>query len=248
MTTNLIACVILADRKAYSQMIAIPALLSSPFVQRVYVNIETDNADLYPALYALAERSTKPVDIDTWWWRSSWRPVPKYDQDQKRLLGIVTARNMCIDYALYHNATHLLFVDSDVVIEPPGLQFLLDMNKNLCGGYVPGRGVHNTVQYVFGQRRGIQQHGDIIECDHGTCGYMLISRKVFSLLRFRYGDDPEGLAGFLSEDPAYCIDWYRISGERFFIHTKARAAHIDNALSPLSEDSASIDTWETLHD
>lgn len=245
---NLVACIILADRKAYSQLSAIPALLSSPFVERVYVNIETNNPDLYPALYALAERSGKPIDIDTWWWRSTWRPTPKYDQDQKRLIGIVTARNMCIDYALYHNAQRLLFVDSDVIIEPQGLQFLLEMDKNLSGGYVPGRGAHGSVCYVFGQRRGIHQHGDIIECDHGTCGYMLISQKVFSALRFRYGDDPEGLTGFLSEDPAYCIDWYKISGERFYIHTKARAAHIDSPSSPLSNESVSIDKWETLRD
>src|SRR5690606_22466019 len=125
-------------------------------------------------------------------------------------------------------ASHLLFLDSDVVPHPGSIKRLLDLDVNLCGGFVPGRGVHSHVHYVFGAKRGIQREGDIITCDHGTCGFMLIKRKAFGVLRFRWGDDWENPGVRLSEDPAYCDDWYRMTGERFIIHGLATADHFDD--------------------
>lgn len=243
----LVASIILADRKSYSQLTALPALGICPEIDRIYINIQTDAKPLYDLLRSYVKNTIeKPCHIDYWNWENSWMPEIKYDQHQARLPGIVTARNMCIDYALIHGADHLLFIDSDVSINPKGVKLLLDMNKNLSGGYVPGRGAHGHAHYVFGAKRGAHQIGEVIECDHGTAGYMLISQKVFSRLRFRYGDDPETEGQFLSEDPAYCLDWYAHTRERFYIHRGATAHHIDNPRRPLDADGAAQDTWNSI--
>src|SRR5579885_1779977 len=59
------------------------------------------------------------IDVDAWRWEvqfgTQWRNRPKFDQDQARLSSIVTARNMCIEYALQTDCSHLLFIDADII-------------------------------------------------------------------------------------------------------------------------------------
>lgn len=244
----IVAATLICDRKSYSQDYALRALIEDPLVDRIYLNIETNNEWLYEGTRHFMATSGKPCDIDYWNVRSSWLPKPAYDQDQKRLVPIVRARNMAIDYAMFWNADHLLFVDSDVVIESGSVQKLVDLKNNLAGGYVPGRGAHKDLHYVFGSRRGIQTDGNVITCDHGTCGFMLISREVFSQQRFRYGSDPEGMTfDILSEDPAYCIDWFVKTGERFKIDKRAVARHRDDPYHPLTHDQVANHSPEEVY-
>lgn len=245
----LTASVIVCDRKRYSLNQCLRALAVSKEIDCVYLNIETGTPDLYAEAILDFEIASegKPLDVDYWnISKSTWRVPQRYDQHQVRLLPIVTARNMAIDYALVKNATSLLFVDSDVMIDPDNLHHLVGLNKNLRGGFVPGRGAHGHVNYVFGAVRGTNDHGATIECDHGTCGYMLINRVVFTQLRFRWGMDRLHPDQMLSEDPAFCFDWYDLSGERFWIHKLATAQHIDNAASPLTQEGVAQDTWSEV--
>lgn len=244
---KIIGCTLLCDRKAHYQLTALPAITQLG-VDHLYVNIQSEWMNPLPHYVDVTNwLQDYPHDYDIWGFsNSTWRPKPKYDQHQVRLAPIVTARNMAIDFALSRNATHLLFIDSDVIPHPGGLEKLLSLDKDLCGGYVPGRGAHSHVKYVFGSKRGIADYGESIECDHGTCGYMLISRRAFGMLRFRWGDDPEVPGQLLSEDPAYCEDWYRISGERFWIHKEATADHVDDPRHPLTEDQVAKDNWNEV--
>jgi hypothetical protein len=104
------------------------------------------------------------------------------------------------------------------------------------------------VHYVFGHKGGIRPRGELIECDHGTAGYMLIRRELASTLRFRWGGsraNPNPLE-MMSEDPAYCEDAKLNGFGRFLIHTGARAQHWDDPAQPFTEAEASKDSWETV--
>jgi hypothetical protein len=245
---NMIAATLLCDRKAHDQLTAIPAILAMTGVGRLYVNIETGSgetkragADFSPLESYLQGRST-PSLVERWH-RSGWEGAfPEGDRDQRRLLGIVTARNMAVDYALCQGADWLLFVDADVVPEPDGLRRLRALGKPLCGGYVPGRGEHAALHYVFPSRMGdpdtaqeveelAGEEGDrgreeVIRCGFGTCGYMLIHASVFSRLRFRFNPLDRPGSPAVAEDPAFCLDAVRLGlTDAFYIAKGVRAEH-----------------------
>jgi hypothetical protein len=239
---KIVSATLYCDRKPETKGIALKPLIECKLVNKIYVNIETDGTgpDWAPMLKWCKE--AKPMDFDLWHTTSSWRVKPQYDQDQRRLLSIVRGRNMAIDYAIAESADYLLFVDSDVVIMEEDVETLLNMQTALCGGYVRGRGIHRENFYVFGE---VNRKGPIIYCDHGTCGYMLIHKDVFTIQQFRYGWDKSRMH-FLSEDPAYCQDWYEKSGQRFQINTEVTAFHADNPFEPLTEQGVARDAWESL--
>ena len=244
--TKIVSATLYCDRKPEYTGRALKPLLESKLIDSVYINIQTDgNAKWFPMLDWAGQSASahkKTSDTDMWHISSTWRKPAKYDQDQTRVKDIVLARNMAIDYAIAHDADYLLFIDSDVIIANEDIQTLLDMKTDLCGGLVYGRGVHRENPYVFGE---VGRYGPIIHCVHGTCGYMLISRNVFESQNFRYGWDQKK-EHFLSEDPAFCQDWYIRSGQYYQIHTEVRAIHWDDPFHPLTEEGVARDEWKTI--
>lgn len=247
---TLVAGMIVCDFKRYQLEKTLYRLSELTNIDAVYLNIETKNPALYKDLIE-AWPQTKPLHFDFWNTSGNWRPERKYDQHQIRLLSICTARNMCIDYAMISQAKHLLFVDSDVLVDYGAVGHLIGLNKNLCGGLVPGRGEYDNVYYVFGGQDGWEKDEvQVVECRHGTCGFMLISRFTFSRLRFRWGAHPDIPTEMLSEDPAYCIDWHKMTGERFYVNKLATAHHIDNDEIPLTLDEGvhiEKDWWSDMY-
>lgn len=242
---SIIAATLLCDRKAEWQLAAVPAILDMESVIRLYVNVQTEGQADFGPLEQHLKRASVPSLIERWH-RTGWvGAFPEHDQDQRRLLGIVTARNMAIDYALCQGADWLLFVDADVRPKPDGLRHLLGLQKPLCGGYVPGRGDHKALHYVFPSRMAdpntyqeIEEHGEeleqaqqipqVIRCGFGTCGYMLIHHSVFSRLRFRFNPLSRPGCPAISEDPAYCLDAVRLGlTDAFYIAKHAIATHDD---------------------
>lgn len=236
---KIIAATLLCDRKAGCQTVALPAITRLRGVCRLYVNIQTDGHVSYRAAEdLLAEQEGAgqglPFCIERWH-RSGWEGSEfEEDRDQRRLLGITTARNMAIDYALYQGAEWLLFVDADVVPESDGVFRLLALGERLCGGLVPGRGEHAGLRYVFPSGLAdprlpddVEDRGDRFRCGFGTAGYMLIHHTVFSQLRFRF--NPLARAGCvaISEDPAYCLDAVRLGlTDGFYVAKDAPAKHL----------------------
>ena len=248
MSTKVVAATLLCDRKARSQLVAIPRILEIAGLDRLYINIESSHrGEAFEEVYRplrdrLAAGTPLPVDMDVWSWESTWRQRPAYDQDQCRLDGIVMARNMARTYMLRMGATHLLFVDADVIVRPDGLQKLLALDRPLCGGLVPGRGAHSHVHYEFGVRGPVPQRPDVVECTHGTCGYMLVRRDVLSTLAFRFGTSRETPGKALSEDPAFCSDAFLNGFGRYWIHRGVKAEHWDDPQHPFLANAAAVDS------
>lgn len=244
----IVIATILCDRKAHSQLQAIPAAAITDYPDlHYYVNIETDLGQsrihqLYtPLLNYLREACPIPHTLDVCHMASPWIPKPKYDQDQARLIGIVRARNEARAFALHYDASHILFVDADVIIKPDGLKRLLDLDRPLCSGLVPGRGVHSELFYEFWPQFEVPDRPGVWEVGHGSCGYCLIRRDLFSTLAFRFGASRENPEISLSEDPAYASDAYLNGFGRWWIDHNTTADHLDNPDQPLTNDSVSKD-------
>jgi hypothetical protein len=180
--------------------------------------------------------------LDVWAWHTfgscsssrgeeagSWRRRPKFDQDQARLASIVTARNMCIEFAMQMNCSHLLFIDADIIPPLDIIPKLLEVGKDAVGGLVHGRGDHSGCQYIFGEKRRYTGNGfELVECEHGNIGYTLLSRKLIENIRFRYGVSryPDGREHMISDDPAYHLDAYLKFGEWMTIRTDVVGRHV----------------------
>ena len=124
-----------------------------PKVSKEHVEsfISTKDLNLH-YIYLLQTReflNAKHIQI---WTINEWDETPRqFDQDQGyRLPRIVTARNMCIDFAIKHDYDWLFFVDSDVLIPENTMELLFESNDfKLKSGLVHGRGAHSGAQYVF---------------------------------------------------------------------------------------------------
>lgn len=261
--TKVVAAILLCDRKAASQMVAIPAVTELKDVDEIYINIETYVAGMhFSKLYnkmilflqnLKIENKNKgwpplPTFVDAWSWKSSgWKAMPQFDQDQHRLFGIVTARNMCRTFALEREASHMLFVDADVVPPVDTIPKLLAMKKPLVGGIVPGRGEHSYVKYIFGRQSmseaDVTHFGDkadtTIVVRHGTMGLCMIERVLLTSFAFRYGVSREDGTTFLSEDPAFAQDVKLGGFGPWYLNEEVEAAHIDNPKEPLTQATSS---------
>ena len=247
--TTVIAATLLCDRKALHPE-ALAALARVRGLCRLYVNVQARDEALSESARRLLGGCGLPVLVETWH-RSGWEGAfPEADRDQRRLLGIVTARNMAVDYALCQGSDWLLFVDGDVLPEPDGLERLLALNRPLCGGLVPGRGDHAALRYVFpghmadpawdlpiseesSVTEGGAGRGGVVRCGFGTCGYMLVHTRVFSQLRFRFNPLSKPGIPAMAEDPAFCLDAVRLGlTDAFYIDKRATARHEDHGDGP----------------
>lgn len=234
----IVIATILCDRKSSSQLISIPSSAKIEGDTRLYVNIETSlHGEEFEEKYKellnfLRTECPIPYDLDVWSINSSWMPKPAFDQDQARLNGITLARNMALNFAFNARASHILFIDADVIPAPDGLNKLLETGKPFVGGFVRGRGAHSGATYIFYPTGNTEMNGQLIECSHGTCGYMLISSDIFKYFRFRQGPDFKHPEIMLSEDPAFCNDVKYHKGVTFWIRKDVVGTHWDDPKNP----------------
>lgn len=174
------------------------------------------------------------LDVDTWRWQeftsNGWRSRPRFDQDQARLACIVTARNMCIEYALQTNCSHLLFIDADIVPPADIIIKMLEVESDAVCGMVYGRGVHSNCPYIFGEKRRWKDPKgfELVELEHGNIGFTMLSRRLISQVRFRYGvtEYPDGRHYMVSDDPAYHLDCFIKFGKWPLLRTDVVGRHV----------------------
>jgi len=233
----IVCATLLCDLKRNSQHIGPPAMLALDGDCRFYINLETGerNGERWTPLRYLLQASGRPYDIDTWSRDSTWAKRSQRDQDSTRLEPICVARNMAMSFAIASGASHLFFVDADVVVDPYTLQRLLAHNVPLISALVPGRGAHNHAEYVFGER---WRKGDLLSCAHATLGCTLIRRDAFVCTPFRWGAHPIHRDVSLSEDPCFGADLEVHQGIEWLVDTSIRVQHLDDPVRPLTMSEA----------
>lgn len=190
--------------------------------------------------------------LDVWGWDTeagmNWRKRPKFDQDQARLSSIVTARNMCVEYAIQTDSTHLLFIDADIIPPDDIIPKLLDAchtskdrrpAEHAAGGLVNGRGVHSHQPYLQGEKGrrtyyktdhtgNVCDEFDLIEAEYANIGFCMIPRRLFEAVRFRYGMTtmPDGSRRMLSDDPCFHLDCFNKFGEWMFVRPDVVGKHV----------------------
>lgn len=223
------------DRKASEGFPSWPTLFELEGDYTLYVNYEGIMSFETQQLLVHALRTTHAdnfLSIDQWQWSTlygRWRSLPKFDQDQARLASIVTARNMGIEFAMQTGASHLLFIDADIIPPLDIIPKLLEVNRDAVCGYVHGRGAHSACEYIFQEKRRWNEFGTtLVECEHGNIGFCLLSRKLFEAVRFRYGRSiyPDGRDHMTSDDPAYHLDCFIKFGEWPVVRLDVIGRHI----------------------
>ena len=222
-------CTLGCDRKILEGFPSWETLFHLQGDYTLYFNYQRDNLDevkleymdLFSWFQEKAQESKLQFSLDEWVWNTSvgfnWRAQPKFDQDQARLAPIVCARNMCVEYAIQTKASHLLFIDADIIPPLDIIPRLLEVGRDAVGGLVFGRGIHKDCPYLFGEKKRwkTDQGYELAEVEHGNIGFFMLSRKLFEAVRFRYGETyyPDGYHHLTSDDPAYHADCYRLFNE-----------------------------------
>ncbi len=167
------------------------------------------------------------------------------------------SRNTITANFLATDATHLLFLDSDLIFSPAHVKRLISHNKELTCGFYPKK-CQGPVQWVCNAIDGgaapVQPDG-LQEIKYGGTGFMVIARSVFEKMIDRYGKEIEfkadesgriehdfwsvgvyqfkdGTRRYLSEDWYFCQRWLDLGG-KIWGDTKIVAKHVGQAVFPL---------------
>jgi len=136
------------------------------------------------------------------------------------------ARNAAVAHFLSEqNATHLLFIDSDISFEPNDVIKLIQANKDVVGAAYPQKWL-NTSLFNPSATNPLelcttpsvhlvdkQQISPLMEASYITTGFLLIKREVFSKLMKHYPDKKykNDIDGYSSADPNLFYDFFSIS-------------------------------------
>lgn len=111
---------------------------------------------------------------------------------RKRIRDICAGRNLCIEYAILRDASHILFLDSDLYVPNDSITKLLEIDHPVVGGDVPSYCLHGPlIEEGVPEDAQVQEHWN-------TAGFLLVPQEVFRVVRWRHDYD----AG-ISDDPAF---------------------------------------------
>ncbi len=148
-------------------------------------------------------------------------------------------------------ATHIMFVDSDIMFEPADVLALVQEDVDVIGGGYPKKNF--PIDYVVNPSpEGFQDEGKIEVLRLGT-GFLLIKRHVFSLIseacpQLKYEDDcgldpalnshlyayfdcglVPGCSVYMSEDWMFCNRWRDLGG-KVYLSKRFALGHVGTFL------------------
>jgi len=160
---------------------------------------------------------------------------------------IPRARNNLAGKFLHNeNATHLMFIDSDIRFNPEDLFKLITADKDVCCGAYPVKKM--PPQLVINELENGNKEGDLVEVSTAGTGFMLIKRQVFDKMIQAYPKtkykEHVGLGAlyepflyalfdtdiskegyYLSEDWTFCLRWRAIGG-KVWVHKGIDLGHV----------------------
>jgi len=175
------------------------------------------HADFAMSLAALAHQSNAILEID----QQSFEPIPICLVNVRDSL-LIGSRNRAVDEARALGATHMLFIDSDLILHRQTLRRLLAFDRDIVGGtYVKRRPPHpllgkgvdgrDLADIVAGEA---VKPGELLEVGALPGGCLLIKMSVFDAFN---GDLP-------FQTPVTRVEGQppQIEGEDYFFCRRAR--------------------------
>lgn len=174
------------------------------------------------------------------------------------------ARNALVAEFLESDATHLLFIDSDLIFSPAHVKTLLDTGKDIVAGLYPKK-QEGPVQWVVNACFEQTERDDqgLQRIRYAGTGFLMVKREVFLKMIEALGDElwykpddiarerehdffkvgvykyPDGNRRYLSEDWFFCQMAMDL-GFEVFAHTKVICKHIGTATYPLKSQEAEL--------
>lgn len=169
-----------------------------------FVAIEHDGRGIEP-FAALVKRIVAANRLKqataTYWTFSLCDHSAKLDQ-HNRLFRICTGRNLIHEFALRSgDVSHVLFLDSDLLVPNDSVSKLLEMDHPIVGGSVPA--------YCMSGDR-VKTYPFKVEAHWNTAGFLMVNREIVRRIRWRADMHPGG-AG-CSDDPCFANDVKEIFG------------------------------------
>ncbi len=165
------------------------------------------------------------------YWKFSYGDYRDEIGTWNRLRHICAGRNMIQDYAMEIGASHILFLDADMMPPPDCIPKLLEMNWPLVGGHVPtydlsGPSVHTNRPYpmdpadetLYPPSWNVQEHMN-------TAGFLMVERQVFNRVRWRYSSDNNS-----TDDPCYERDAREFLGFPTFVRHDVVGVHYPESI------------------
>lgn len=171
--------------------------------------IETDKRGLEPFGPLLARLE----QVGGTYWTFSIDDGTETITTPTRLLRIVTGHNFCGYYAIETGSSHCLFLASDVRAPNDILPRLLELEVDCAASHI-------TTYCLDGPRSARFPQWDVREQEVETCAAMMLSRRAFLQLKWRYDTD----AG-TTDDPSMCRDIREFLGEKVYSRHDCISVH-----------------------
>jgi hypothetical protein len=134
-----------------------------------------------------------------------------------RLRHIVTGRNIVTDFAVEHDASHILYLDADLAPPADTLPKLLEMDHPIVGG--------NVGAYALGGPR-VDKYPFPVEQHWNTAGFLLVQQCVYNRIRWRW-------ELYMTDDPCYARDVKDFLGYDTYVRKDIQGLHWPRFVSPL---------------
>lgn len=174
-----------------------------------FLAIETDARGVAP-FDAIVDRI---CDLDGHVWRYSLDDGSDEILSGNRLIRICMGRNLAQEHAMRNQASHLLFLDTDVLADEDCIPKLLELQHPVVGGNVGAYCMDGPVVPPLDTVYSEVPHrnfpdGIEVKAHWNTAGFLMVERQVFSRVAWHYDLD----AG-LTDDPAYQRETRELFGE-----------------------------------
>lgn len=155
-----------------------------------------------------------------------------------RVFKITVGRQLAFNFAKHFTtATHLWFIDSDVILPPHSLSTLLSHKREHVAGLYNFKSVAGGQAVVFNKKGektwpptylGEQQtqvvaNSGLVECDWTGAGCLLLSRKIFEKYSFEWSKWIQRHG----EDAWICLCAQNETGQKLLVDTSVFGGHMD---------------------
>lgn len=155
-----------------------------------------------------------------------------------RVFKITVARQLAFNFAkFFTEATHVWFIDSDVILPPYSLSRLLSHKRDHVAGYYNfkaigggqavvynGYGTKNWPPTFLGEQQvQVKPDSGLVECDWTGAGCLLLSRRIFEKYDFEWSPWIQRNG----EDAWICLCAQKETDQKLLVDTSVYGKHLD---------------------